>query len=62
MQTAGLPDLDALANAILQLETEIPTDINWVLRIDGHIDRCPINNARFLSNWGLSAARAISVA
>ncbi|MBJ6987978.1 MULTISPECIES: peptidoglycan -binding protein [unclassified Devosia] len=58
----GLPDLDALADAILQLEDEIPPDINWVLRIDGHTDKRPISNARFPSNWELSAARAISVA
>ncbi len=62
VQSEGLPDLDALADAILQLETEIPTDINWVLRIDGHTDSRPISNARFPSNWELSAARAISVA
>jgi chemotaxis protein MotB len=59
---AALPQLDSLAAAILQLETEIPTDINWVLRIDGHTDSRPISNARFPSNWELSAARAISVA
>ncbi|ODT67885.1 MAG: hypothetical protein ABS75_22515 [Pelagibacterium sp. SCN 63-23] len=62
LDTAGLPELDALADAILQLETEIPSDINWVLRIDGHTDKRPISNARFPSNWELSAARAISVA
>jgi len=62
IQPGGLPDLDALADAILQLEDEIPPDINWVLRIDGHTDRRPISNARFPSNWELSAARAISVA
>lgn len=62
VQPEGLPDLDALADAILQLETEIPPDINWVLRIDGHTDSRPISNARFPSNWELSAARAISVA
>ena len=62
VQAAGLPDLDALADAILQLEQEIPPDINWVLRIDGHTDARPISNARFPSNWELSAARAISVA
>ncbi|KFC67713.1 Flagellar motor rotation protein MotB [Devosia sp. LC5] len=62
IQPGGTPDLDALAAAILQLETEIPPDINWVLRIDGHTDRRPISNARFPSNWELSAARAISVA
>jgi chemotaxis protein MotB len=59
---AASPQLDALADAILQLEQEIPPDINWVLRIDGHTDSRPISNARFPSNWELSAARAISVA
>lgn len=59
---AGTADLDALADAILQLEKEIPPDINWVLRIDGHTDRRPISNAQFPSNWELSAGRAISVA
>jgi chemotaxis protein MotB len=58
----GLPELDALADAILQLENEIPDDVNWVLRIDGHTDRRPISNVRFPSNWELSAARAIAVA
>lgn len=62
IQPGGTPDLDALAEALLQLETEIPPDINWVLRIDGHTDKRPISNARFPSNWELSAARAISVA
>ncbi len=62
IQPEGLPELDALADAILQLEEEIPPDINWVLRIDGHTDVRPISNARFPSNWELSAARAISVA
>jgi chemotaxis protein MotB len=62
ISSAGLPELDGLADAILQLETEIPSDVNWVLRIDGHTDKRPISNARFPSNWELSAARAISVA
>jgi chemotaxis protein MotB len=58
----GIPELQSLAQAILQLEQEIPSEINWVLRIDGHTDRRPISNARFPSNWELSAGRAISVA
>ena len=62
IQAEGTPELDALADAILQLQEEIPPDINWVLRIDGHTDVRPIRNARFPSNWELSAARAISVA
>ena len=34
----------------------------WVLRIDGHTDKRPINTAAFPSNWELSTARAINVA
>ena len=62
LNATASPQLDALAAAILQLEAEIPSDINWVMRIDGHTDSRPISNARFPSNWELSAARAISVA
>ena len=42
---------------------EIPDDIPWVLRIDGHTDKRPITSTggRFRTNWDLSAARAISV-
>ncbi len=58
----GTAELTSLAQAILQLEKEIPPEINWVLRIDGHTDKRPISNAQFPSNWELSAARAISVA
>jgi chemotaxis protein MotB len=59
----GLEELDKLAEAIVQLNQEIPADIPWVLRIDGHTDKRPINNpdGRFRTNWDLSAARAISV-
>lgn len=58
----GSAEISKLADAILQLEEEIPPEINWVLRIDGHTDRRPISTLQFPSNWELSAARAISVA
>jgi len=57
----GTAALDTLATAIKQLETEIPADINWVLRVDGYTDKRPINTPEFPSNWELSAARAITV-
>jgi len=50
-----------LANAIVGLEGQIPADIPWVLRVDGHTDVRPILFSQFRSNWDLSAARAISV-
>jgi chemotaxis protein MotB len=59
---AGLDDLNALADAIKELEGEIPPEIPWVLQIGGHTDKRPINTPRFPSNWELSASRAISVA
>ncbi|TLP43009.1 MULTISPECIES: peptidoglycan -binding protein [Cohaesibacter] len=61
MKTEGEQELDRLAEAILELSADIPPEIDWVLRIDGHTDNRPINSARFPSNWELSAARAISV-
>jgi chemotaxis protein MotB len=57
----GRAELDKLAGALTELEKQIPTDVAWVLRIDGHTDVRPIASALFPSNWELSAARAISV-
>ena len=58
----GKAELDKLADAIKQLETEIPPEIPWVLRVDGHTDARPLSGAgRFRNNWELSAARAIAV-
>jgi chemotaxis protein MotB len=53
--------LDKLAAALNELETKIPSDIAWVMRIDGHTDIRPIATVEFPSNWELSSARAISV-
>lgn len=58
----GATQLKELANLLIEIETEIPTELKWVLRIDGHTDNRPINTPEFPSNWELSAARAISVA
>ena len=58
----GRAELDKLAAAMLDLEKQIPSEINWVLRVDGHTDTRPLMaTSPFKSNWDLSAARAISV-
>ena len=58
---AGDGELDQLATALIQLEREIPPDINWVMRVDGHTDNKRIRSAQYKSNWELSSARAIAV-
>lgn len=59
---AGRGAIDRLATAILDLEREIPPEVAWTLRVDGHTDARPIAaGGRFRSNWELSAARAIAV-
>jgi chemotaxis protein MotB len=61
LKTEATSQLDKLADALKQLETQIPPDIAWVMRIDGHTDIKPIATPEFPSNWELSSARAISV-
>jgi chemotaxis protein MotB len=54
-------ELDRIASALVELERQIPPDIPWVIRVDGHTDTRPIATPQFPSNWALSAARAIAV-
>ncbi len=54
-------ELDRIASALVELEKQIPPDIPWVIRVDGHTDARPIATPQFPSNWALSAARAIAV-
>lgn len=57
----GMSAMDQIAEAILELRTEIPKDIDWALQINGHTDARPISNPQYPSNWELSTARAASV-
>ncbi|TVQ73678.1 MAG: peptidoglycan -binding protein [Oceanospirillales bacterium] len=57
----GRAELSKLASLLLEIASTIPDDIDWVLQIEGHTDRVPINTAAFPSNWELSTARAVSV-
>jgi chemotaxis protein MotB len=61
VSTSGLQQLDKLAEALRTLEGEIPAEIKWVLRVDGHTDKRPQFSVQYPSNWELSAGRAIAV-
>ena len=59
LKPEGRSEMDKIAAALLELNRQIPQDIAWVLRVDGHTDVRPISGGR--TNWDLSAARAIAV-
>jgi len=53
--------LGKLAQTLNEVAAEIPSSLDWVLRIDGHTDKRPIHTAEFPSNWELSTARAVAI-
>jgi chemotaxis protein MotB len=61
LSAGGLAAMDQVASAIVDLERQIPPEINWALQVDGHTDVRPIASPQFPSNWELSTARAASV-
>jgi chemotaxis protein MotB len=58
---AGVDQINALATTIKQIASEIPPNLPWIMRVDGHADRQPVSGGQFASNWELSAERAINV-
>jgi chemotaxis protein MotB len=56
----GRREIAAVARTLKSITAQIPEDIDWVLRVDGHTDRRPVRKA-FPSNWELSSARATSI-
>ncbi len=57
----GIAQMLQLAELLKNITKKIPSKISWILRVDGHTDKVPIQTSRFPSNWELSTARAISV-
>jgi chemotaxis protein MotB len=58
----GQAQIARVAGVIREIADQIPPEINWVLRVDGHTDKTPVTqNGPFRDNWELSQARALSV-
>lgn len=61
LNPAGDARIDELAATLKDIAAKIPTDVNWVLRVDGHADRQKMVRGIGYDNWDLSANRAINV-
>lgn len=60
----GKNQLRLIANVIKDLENKIPTDVNWIIRVDGHTDKKPVlrGTRGYSNNTELSLLRATAVA
>ena len=61
LQENGKEKLKEIAMTLMETTKQIPTDIDWIIQVEGHTDKRPINTTQFPSNWELSTARANSV-
>ena len=61
IQIDGLKKLKEVSISLKEISEQIPNQIDWILRVDGHTDKIPINNDKFQSNWHLSSSRAINI-
>ncbi|WP_417249424.1 peptidoglycan -binding protein [Celeribacter sp.] len=58
----GRGQIARVASILGEVASEIPPEIDWVIRVDGHTDRVPLSGTgEYADNWELSQARALSV-
>ena len=61
LQLSGKEKLSEIGLTLKETTNEIPTDIDWIIMVEGHTDKRPIQTIRYPSNWELSSARANTV-
>ena len=58
----GTREVAKVADILRNVAADIPEEIDWVIRVDGHTDNVPLSGqGEFADNWELSQARALSV-
>jgi chemotaxis protein MotB len=58
----GKEEIRKVAKIIKDIADQIPEEIDWILRVDGHTDNTPIRGfGGYKDNWELSQARALAV-
>ena len=61
LQPEGMDKLKQIGLTLKETTNNIPQDIDWIIQVEGHTDKRPINTIKYPSNWELSTARANSV-
>ena len=61
LQENGKEKLKQIATTLMETTNQIPSDIDWIIQVEGHTDKRPISTIQYPSNWELSTARANSV-
>ncbi|WP_298933921.1 peptidoglycan -binding protein [uncultured Ruegeria sp.] len=62
LSAEGRQEVAKVANILRGVAAEIPSGLNWVIRVDGHTDNVPLGGGgRYRDNWELSQGRALSV-
>ncbi len=61
LQENGKEKLKQIAMTLMETTNQIPSDIDWIIQVEGHTDKRPIKTMQYPSNWELSSARANSV-
>jgi chemotaxis protein MotB len=62
LSAEGRAEIAKVADILLGVADDIPDELNWVIRVDGHTDNLPLSGTgEFSDNWELSQARALSV-
>ena len=61
LQLSGKEKLSEIGLTLKETTNDIPSDIDWIIMVEGHTDKKPIQTIRYPSNWELSSARANTV-
>ena len=61
LEISGKQKLSEIGLTLKETTNQIPNDIDWIIMVEGHTDKKPIQTTQFPSNWELSTARANSV-